>query len=184
MSSLDTVFGIDHYKFSDLTANKGFHNTVTQPLYVTNPPTGLPPITTTNPIIYAFQDSGPAGVLQYSRGPTNAVPTPLTSLQSAATPLSITHGMSVNIFDFTGLARAFAFFSGSDTASLATVNLTRFSSFVIWTGSVLRVGTMLATTFSLDIQPIAVGNILTLQNSAVANNYASIFWTLNFLRLS
>jgi hypothetical protein len=70
---LDTVFGIEHYKFSDATTNKGFHNTVTQPLIVG----AAHPTTTTNPIIYAMQDSANLGT-----GGTSAV------------------------FDFAGLARA------------------------------------------------------------------------------
>src|SRR5260221_3282050 len=79
---LDTVFGIDHYPFSDASGNKGFHNTVTQPAYQ-NPigtPSPTPPGTVAEPKLYAFQQTVPLGVLQYSRGPNNMAPTPVTSL--------------------------------------------------------------------------------------------------------
>ena len=73
---LDTSFGIDHYKYSDATANNGFHNSVTTP--GDQPVTD--PVTVANPVFYALENTVNLGLLQYSRGPSNAVPTPVMSL--------------------------------------------------------------------------------------------------------
>lgn len=99
----DDSFGRDHYAFSNTSGNTGFHNQVTQPL-ITG---GVHPTTTTNPIIYAMQDSVNLGVIQYSKGPSDAIASPITFLQSPSAPIVMNPGDTINIFNFTGLTRAF-----------------------------------------------------------------------------
>lgn len=101
-STANTSFGVDHYAFDNATPNNGFHNKVTTPLIAGS----AHPTTTTNPIFYAMQDTVNLGVLQYSRGPSNMWPTPVTCFQSSSSPISILNGATANILDFTGVTWA------------------------------------------------------------------------------
>lgn len=168
---LDTVFGVDHYKFSDATVNKGFHNTVTQPLIVGS----AHPATVANPILYSMQDSANLGVIQYSRGPNNAVPTPVTMLQSPAAATVIGPSSTSNVFDFTGMARALCILVAADMV----LTTSRVFAYVIWTGAALVVINLLTGGFILAQSS---GAILQLNNgSLVALN--NVYWTLEFLRI-
>lgn len=175
----DDSFGIDHYKFSDLTVNNGKHNQVTTPAFVANPPTGLPPTTlAAEPKFYAFQDSANLGVIQYSRGPLNAVPTPLTHLHSTAAALVVAPGGTTNVFDFTGLAFALCMLYTSDIAVTGTNKV----AYVVFTGSSLSIST-LNPSAALTIQ--ATGNILQIKNTtAPPVAYNNLYWTLDILRSS
>src|ERR1700683_3308310 len=95
---LDTVFGIDHYKFSDDSGDKGFHNKVTTPNFETSPPTlpNAPPATSAAPIFYGFKQLDGAGnptnqlpILQYSISTNNGVASPVTTLQSQAAAFNL-----------------------------------------------------------------------------------------------
>lgn len=116
-NAADDAFGTDHYKFSDTTSSRGFHNQVTTPNFLASPSVlpNVKPTTTTNPIFYGFGQLDGAGipttalgVLQYSRGINNAVPTPLTSIQSAAGFFNIANNTSTPILDFKGITNAIA----------------------------------------------------------------------------
>lgn len=113
--SLDGIFGIDHYPFSNTTQNKGFHNTVTTPIILPVPPsmTSAHPTTTVNPIFYAMQDLADVGVIQYSKPPTIApatdeVATPLTHTQSPAAGISMPAGIgqTIDLIDFSSITSA------------------------------------------------------------------------------
>lgn len=178
-TSSDNSFGVDHYKFSNLTSSNGFHNKVTTPVFVDTPATGLPPVTTTNPIFYGFQDSANLGVLQYSRGPGDAVPTPVTFKQSPSTPLTIAaSGGTINVLNFTGLTQAYAMAYATDSKTVSGDPVFAMY-FVSWTGTIL-------TAFNLAglvLQFEASGSFLNLKNNAsIALN--NVYWTLQFLRTS
>lgn len=168
-SGLDTVFGVDHYKFSDATVNKGFHNQVTTPVR-------SHPVTGPNPVFYGAQDSANLGVLQYSSGPNNAVPTPLTMLQSPSTPISLAPNGTTNIIDFTGLTRAFGVISASDTTGTNVGSMW----YIVWTGAVIYKTAIISGTF----QAINSGNILQLKNISPSITYNNIYWTFQLLRTS
>ncbi len=108
--SLDQSFGVDHYTFSNATANNGKHNQLTTPKVLNALPTasGHPNTIAAEPKIYAMQDSDNLGVLNYSRGPLNAVPTPLTSIQSSQEHIVVLKNQSVTIFDFEKITLAIA----------------------------------------------------------------------------
>jgi hypothetical protein len=175
---LDTVFGIEHYKFSDATVNKGFHNQVTTPAYVANPPTGLPPATGANPILYSFQASANIGVIQYSRGPSNAVPSPLTRLQSPSTPIVLAPSGTSNILDFTGVTRAMAIATCLDAVTTSTFRQIAYISFSS-TGS-LKIDNIISPTF---LNFLASGNILQVLNTNSSVTASNVFWSLEFLRV-
>lgn len=172
----DDSFGIDHYKFSDLTANNGFHNKVTTPAYVATPPTGLAPVTITAPIFYSFQDLAAIGVIQYSRGPSNAVPTPVTSLQSSSVAFPMAPSTSVNILNFSGLTAAICNVYAFGTNTLATI--TSATATVYWNGTTMSVSTQTG-----GLQFGASGSTLVLVTSP-ATTLTDVRWTLNFERIN
>lgn len=186
MSQLDTSFLVDHYTFSDLTANNGKHNKVTTPGFVTIPPSVpvVEPTTTTDPIFYGFEplDAGGApttslGLLQYSRGINNAVPTPVTELHSPVTPLSFTSPATLTILDFTGIPRAFCTLYAMNTSAPLAFSET----LIVWTGTVFIITRIDGT--SGELIAINTGNILKLSNNNVTPTN-SVFWTLRMHRLS
>ncbi len=167
---LDTVFGVDHYKFSDATVNKGFHKQVTSPNQVSHPASAA------NPLFYGMQDSANLGVLQYSRGPNNAVPSPVTFLQSSASPITLAPSGTTNVIDFTGLPRAFGIISVGDTGALPTGSIW----YIIWTGSLLFRVAILGGAF----QATSSGNILQIKNITPSTTYNNVYWTFQLLRTS
>lgn len=173
----DDSFGIDHYAFSNQTVNNGKHNQITTPAFIANPPTALPPVTiASEPKMYAFQDSANLGVINYSRGPLDAVPTPLTHLQSPATPLVLTAGATTPVLDFTGLTRAIGvlYMANLEVSPRDTVN----SANVAWDGTNLIVDIQ-----SSSLEPSVAGKILQVKN-ATGLVFSQVFWTLDLVRSS
>jgi hypothetical protein len=184
---LDTVFGIEHYKFSDATANKGFHNKVTTPNYVTSPPSlpNAPPTTSASPIFYGFKQLDGAGnatnrlpVLQYSISTNNAVASPVTTLQSQAAAFNLAAGAAVDVLDFTGIIRSYCTLYVVATNDVVGGTTTVASYLIYWDG------TSFFGNFSNNIVgPFrGPGNKLQLKNSTT-NPYINIYWTLVFQRI-
>jgi hypothetical protein len=173
-TQLNVSFGVDHYPYDNLTVNNGFHNQVTTPVYVTSPPTGLAPITGVNPLFYGFKDFTNQGTLQYSRGPNNAVPTPVTSGQGG--PLNLVFNTAQNIWDFTGISRAlFTVYAGDmvSPAPLTTIGVTG-----IYNGTTFQ--------FEPQISQLLVQNnakILQLISNSLLGNLTSVYFTIVFHRL-
>mgnify|MGYP001574109253 CR=1 FL=1 len=170
---LDTVFGIDHYKFSDATANKGFHNQVTTPSHV-----GGEPTTAANlPLLYALAPAGNLGVVQFSKRANTASTLPgfpLSGVQSTSAAIVLASNATQDVFDFTGTARAFCLLSAADTG-FPTTSLT----FVVWTGTAI-VGQQIAGLSQLVAFP--VGNILKVKNLSVST-MNNVYYTLQFMRV-
>lgn len=173
-AGLDTVFGIDHYTFSDATANKGFHNQVTTPSHI-----GGHPATGANPILYSMQDSAFLGVIQYSKAPNllAADPSsPITMKQSPLTASTVPGPGLLGIFDFSGLTRSLAILVAADT----TTN-NKAVAFVVWTtvpGNSLTVATIVGSS---ALFAAVSGTTLILQNTT-GTPQANVYWTLQFMR--
>ena len=193
-SQLNITYGTDHYAYDDQTANNGYHNTVTTPAY-TNPTSvvkATPPTTGTNPILYGFQplsaDNGSTttnlGILQYSRGPSNAVPTPVTMLQSQAAAIDLPNTNSTtNVFDFNGMTRAYG--------KVVAVALTPGFSAVIESDFMYNSATNLvlqSLITSTQFQFVISGTILQIKNlrtgTAPQQDLPGVFWTVQFYRTS
>lgn len=185
----NSSFGVDHYAFADLTANNGKHNQITTPAYIANPPTGLPPVTAVaEPKIYAFQDTAGVGVINYSRGPSNAVPSPITSLQSTSAAIVLLNNGTTNILDFTGLARAFVTLIAADLTDMTITGINKFNiSNIFWNGSAFFIPSQITiqTTIPQNLLLVAQasGNILQLKNISGAT-LSNVYWTLKLNRLS
>lgn len=173
-TQLDTSFGIDHYKFSDQTANNGFHNTVTTPLIVGS----AHPITAANvPKFYSMKDGTNGQTIQYSRLGGNAVPSPVTYIQSQLVPINIPALSSINIYDFTGINSAIANLYVMCTGSFNDNN--NFNNLVFWNGAAFLFNPAPGVGFFIG----NAGNILTL-NTGVANPRNGVSWTLQILRIT
>jgi hypothetical protein len=167
---LDTSFGIDHYKYSDATTNNGFHNQATMPLIVGGThPTTAAGITK----IYAMQDNSPIGLINYSRGPSNATPTPLTSIHSAHV-FVLASPATINIVDFTGLSLGLASLFIYPDAPISPPTLI----VVYWTGAGFIFNNSIAN--STQLVAVASGSMLQIQNNrAISQN---LYWTLQLHR--
>lgn len=172
--ALDSVYGTDHYAFSNATVNNGKHKKVSTPDQTTAP------VTVADPMFYGLQQTANLGVLQYSKGPSNAVPTPVTHLQSTSAAIVLGIGSTTNILDFTGINRAFCVVYAADVG--VNVSIAKTMAFVIWTGSAFNISTIV-TTPTLTVQN--TGNILQLKNTSTGPGFAmnNIYWTLDMLRL-
>ena len=181
-TQLNTSFTVDHYAYDDTTANNGKHNKVTTPLIVG----GSHPITIADePQFYAMQDSANLGVIQYSRGPSEAVPTPLTRLQSPSTPIALTNsgGAPANqtdILDFTGIS--FAMFT-VHAGNLGPNNPRHAYAIGWWRSSIpaFNIQYLYQSNSSFNIE--ASGNILRIRNSSSSNALNNVYWTLQFERI-
>lgn len=177
-TSSDNTFGIEHYKFSDVTANKGFHNTVTQPLIIG----AAHPTTTTNPIIYAMSSNGSSPfTLQFSRGTSNAVPTPITNLNSPSTPLTMSHGggslVFLNFNKISGVVIGTLYFANIGSPDFYDVELFYYNS----------VGPVLQTHTIVGSNPLVVfgisGTTYGCTNNTTNKDYNNCYWSMNFYRM-
>lgn len=98
--NINTSYGIDHYDFADDTANKGFHNQVTTPII---DPAGHPNTTADYCRFYAMQDDPTLPILQYSRGVSDAVPTPVTNVQGPTGGETVPSTSTIDILDYSTL---------------------------------------------------------------------------------
>lgn len=182
-NSSDTIFGTDHYAFS-ASSNNGLHNTVTQPAYQ-NPigtPSATPPDTSAGfPIIYSLNPNmaGNIPVIQFSKGVGNVVPTPLTTLQSISTPISLVSGGTTNVLDCTGLTLLYGvlyMYNAQEPTLSSYLN----TSVVAFDGTTLVVRQLQAGAV---LGSFISGNILQVKNGS-ASTMSSVFWTLQILRVS
>lgn len=174
-AQLDTSFGIDHYTFSNATPDNGKHNQVTTPIISGS---AHPTTSASEAKMYAMEDIPAVGLLQYSRGPSNAIPTPITKLQ-APSAITLLPAGTTNILNFSGMTRCIGtLYFGSMTAAIDLGDT--FTQTFLWTGSALRIQNQIsvATTFNLVVS----GTTLQLANitGVTVNN---VYWTLELHRM-
>lgn len=175
--SLDTVYGIDHYEFSNGTANSGFHDQVTTPTHI-----GGEPATAANlPLLYALTVGGNLQVAQFSKAANTANTTPgfpVTGLESPAAASSINTSSTLNLFDFTGLARAMCILVASNMGS----PVRNYVAYVVWDGTTATVVTISPITPAGFGALISASTILQLSNTT-GTNMTNVYWALEFLRV-
>lgn len=177
-SSANTSFGIDHYAFDNGSANNGKHNTVTTPIIVGS----AHPATTTDCKFYGMQDSANVGLIQYSRGPNSAAPSPLTKFQSTVAAIVLANNATTNVLDFTGLTRAFAMLYAMDTTDATNLGNTRMVASVFWSGAVLVIDNGVTQAPFLRAQ--VSGTTLRVLNNNSGVTFNNVYWTLDFERLN
>lgn len=175
--ALDTSFGQDHYTFSDLTSSNGKHKVIRTPTQGSDPSTPVDEVA-----FYANQPSANVGAIQFSRGPSSAVPSPVTYLHSPATAIVLGPLATINILDFTGLSRAICSFYAFASGALAGVAPVMNQSVIFWDGANFGLGTPVTGSTLIGISITSSGNILQLKN--IANAARNIYWTLQMLRVS
>jgi len=177
-TQLNVVYGTDHYPFDNATPNQGFHNLVTTPSVVNNPPDGLPPATAAGILkLYAYQQYAAFGPLQYSRGPSSAIPTPLTSLHGG--PINIPANTKANIIDLVGMTRVMLRLSYfSDIAVSGNGKLARDTYVAFSQGT----SNLNASTPVSTFGTVMTGTVLQIHNNMV-NPVNNVYWTLEFIRI-
>lgn len=186
--SCNTSFGIDHYPFTDLTSNDGKHNQVTTPIIS---PNAYPTTATAEPKFFAFAESQagstlPLGALQYSRGPSNMVPSFVTMIQSPITPITLAALAKTNIIDFTGLTDVQFLVYGASVNGINPLS----GTFMATGHYFIIAGTKYIRTVGLNPagspSPVFIdgGNgILQMQNTSSSTSF-SFTWTLQILRIA
>lgn len=170
-NAIDDSFGNDHYAASDLTVNNGRHRiltTVTQTVH---------PTTTDNCIFYGMQDNPTTGALQYSKGPTDVVQTPMSCLQSSSAGINLGSNGTSNILDFS----AVQYSHGTVIASglLSGVAFQLFGTF-FWKGSASALYSPIVLALNIALIEFS-GNVLRIR--AASSALTSISWTLEFNRI-
>ena len=177
---LDAIFGIDHYPFSNATANKGYHA-------VTHWPSQTPPSSNASYAqMYGNAPTANLGVIQFSsRGAASQVASPVTYLQSSLAPIVLAVNASTDILDFTGINTAICY------VSVVNLNATDANSpnnnlyMVSWTGTQFLINTVYSSITGIGgayLKVVSSGNILQVKCFiAVQNNVA---WSLQFLRIT
>lgn len=182
-AQLDVSFAEDHFAFSDVTAHNGKHNQVTTGAYVSSPPVSPnvhPTTAADEPKFYGMQDADQIGVIQYSRGASNAVPSPVTYIQSTQAGIPIASLGNIDVFNFnspTVLPRAMAMLY---VMSEPTTTLSRSVSFVFWNGTTAFVSALTSGGIGPNAS-IDSGTTLRISNPSGAG--IVVYWTLQFLRL-
>lgn len=177
-AQLQVSFNQDHYGFTDATANNGKHRQITTPDLATNPAT-----LANEPKLYGTSLTGTnLGVLQYSRAGSDAVPTPITSIQG--TTASLAASSSVAILDFAGIQNAYGelWATGSGASYCYASFFFRFGSFntTSFTSSGSSSNTIISGRFN---RPTASGTQLQLVNLDASNAITDIRWTICFKRV-
>lgn len=174
---LNTQFSVDHVALTAGSDN-GKHNQVTTPVSASHPAT-----VAQEPIFYAMEDDPTVGTLHFSRGESNAVPTPLTSIHSSTAPIAIGANTNVAMLDFSGLTRAFGECWGANLDG--AVPAWGWSPF-FFDGTVFINGPgafgLVDPQLNSGIQFLASGTVLNIRNYTL-NAYASVYWTIKFSRL-
>lgn len=185
-NAIDTSFGLDHYAASDTGTHNGMHNVIHTPAYTvyqsTIDPSTTPPSSAVDiPVMYAFQNingsfvpTNQIGVLHFSRMGNDAVPTPISCLQSPSAAISLGASGTTNILDFTGAPYCYGnvYASGSRGGSLA---LSSYSFF--WDGSSMVINGIVAAGLRVQMS----GNIMQIFSVSIGST--NVAWTVEFKRI-
>lgn len=167
---IDTVMAVNHVAFN--SSGEGKHKFVQTPDQTADVASGV-----NEPVLYAKSIFGTnLGVLQYSRGGSNAVPTPVTNLQSTSAPLNLAGSTALSVFDYVNIPRSMGIFmymgkKGTDVTG---------SAYVIWTGTTLIAQTLSSTS---GVTISVSGSILQISNNN-ATAMTDLYWTLDLKRTS
>ena len=183
MTALDTVYGGDHYPFSDVTANSSKHKTVTTPIQ--NP--AVHPTPATNEVkFYAMQDTANLGVLQYSRRTNNSgvaqPPSPVTRIYTSVPPTTIPATSTLPLLDLSGLtfATGMIYVSNIFSTNVPTGTQSSIWNFIVDTTGSNKILRVYPTTGVLLLGVIFSGNILTMSNGGP--DAMDFYCTIDLLR--
>lgn len=171
--SADSIFGLDHYAFSNLDGQNGFHKKVTGPVQASHVATAANTVT-----LYTVQDHATIGPLQYSRGQNSAPPTPLTSLH-APTAIELAPLGTTPVLDFSGTPACYGTLIYPFTINVPPVTALLGYSVFSWTGTSLVTLTLSSSTLVSNIS----GNILRIRNTSASLTANPLYWTLHFDRI-
>ena len=169
---LDTSFGVDHIDYSDVSGDTGKHNTVT---YVVQAAIPLTPVNEIKE--FSFEVTANTKEIHFTRGPSDATPTPLTSLNSSGF-IAIAAATEVVILDCTGIARTMINCWGFDDP--LSNNVYAVYEF-IWDGAFFK---RISSEDNGGMKWVTsdVNKTLSLRNNN-AFGFTKTYWTVKFIRL-
>lgn len=163
---LNIIYGTDHIAY-DSPVDVGKHKTVT---YVTQE---TEPNTVANEVkSFSFVPSTDLGEIEFSKGPNDPVPTPLTSLHSVPAGIDIPTNSTVDILNFSNFSFAIA-----ELYAFKVDGEYRVST-LIYDGTSIKLTTGQGVG-SLGWQKTA--NILQLKNTGTN---VKIHWSVKFIRVT
>lgn len=177
-TQLDDTFDVDHVKFSDTTADNGRHKTVTFVQQSSAPTTAADQVKG-----YSLEPLAAIGTLEFSRGESDAVSTPVTGKHLSGT-INIPASTSVDVVDFAGATRVMGIASASTVTGLTTGPDTCF--YFVFDGTVVRtaqMGNIGGSGFSGSLSFIGSGTKLQIRNTSGGSAASNVTWSLNFLRV-
>lgn len=175
---INTTYAVDHIPLTNNTGVppggvNGTHNQVTNPIIIGS---AHPTTSATVCKLYAMQDNASLPILQYSRAPSNAVPSPITNLNSPSTALPF--GASTTTTFFT--------FPATPTKVFGHVLIADFVLNRIATSSFMCNGTTITlvnnTQNNAQFQLASAARDLKLIVGATAAN--DVYWTIKLYRLT
>lgn len=185
---LDASFGIDHYTFSNATADNGKHNQVTTPKIIG---AAHPTTSATDMKFYCMQDTANIGLLQYSRGWDTAgaisgVPSAVSYVQSPNAPQVLADAVNsfISILDFTGITNYAIGKIVICNAQDAPRNYMMEKTF-LWRGGVnIMTFQEVFDTFPNDVKLQMNGNVMRLnRTNTVSNSVFNVYWSIQFYRI-
>lgn len=171
--TIDTWGSVDHYTFSNGTANRGKHTTVT------TPDQSVIPTTVTDPKLYAHQYTVPSGVLQFSKPPSDGTPTPITNKNSPLTPIVLAPGQNALMMDFTGLTLVIALVYTLD----AVLGSKKRLDYLVWANNAFAITNIISPVLPF-LSPVVSGNTLLIQNDSATVTASNAFWTIELVRIA
>jgi len=159
---INSVYGTDHVGLTE-SSNVGMHNTVT------TPDQSSAPTTTTEPKFFGLEVESATGVMQFSKGPSDAQPTPVNNIQVTLTNLSTS---PQTILDLSNISQIQAYVSVAGTVS--STNAAMFGGFIKQNGVIrtFRFTTDAGIGFTFNTS----GNLVQIQSTSSTYNpvYVSI----------
>lgn len=166
---IDTDFTVNHIAFNSIGAGK--HKFVQTPDQVTDVASAV-----NEPVLYA-KGTNNLGVIQYSRKGSNAVPSPITALQSPAAFITVAPGGDTTVLDFTGIPRAmgtlFVFDNVDSSQGVAY--------YIWWDGTTVRDSRISGSPSSITTN-YPSPSVLQLHNGTGVS--MNLYWTLDLKRTS
>jgi hypothetical protein len=173
-NDMDSSFGTDHVAASNTGTDNGRHAVIQSVEQASHPST------TTQNKTYAVPALEAIPPLVYTRGINDAVPSPLTKLQSTAALISLNNGVFTTILDFANITYAYGVVYVS---SLNPSGLPRFSAYVFnFISGATGVYPFIFISSNFSLQVLFSGSELRVLNGTGAT-WTDIAWTLEFQRI-
>ena len=172
-NDFDDAIGVDHVAASSASGNAGKH-TIIQHVEEASIPS-----TTDDLKTFTYEPLSALGPLLYNRKENDAIPTPLSCLQSGSAAITIAPSGTSNILDFSGMPYCYGLvFITADFSSATRFPLYNF----FWDGSAGYTSLITPSVVNLIIAEFSTST-LRLRNPVGSSTYSNLAWTVEFKRI-